>query len=156
GADGAGALGLTDAELDLIKAGTLRIGRNDANASGTLTISNPINLTTGANTIPTLHLITGADVVQTGTGAVTATNLAVEAGTAVALDTNDSTVTNFAATSTNSAVQFLNAGGYTVNALDGVMGVRTTNNGNITLRNVAGTLTIGTATAATVVNAGGG
>src|SRR5262249_54768910 len=35
GADAAGTLGLTDAELDRVEAGTLVIGRNDASASGT-------------------------------------------------------------------------------------------------------------------------
>src|SRR2546423_874901 len=41
-------LGLTDAELDRIAAETLRIGRNDASASGPITVSAAIDLTVGA------------------------------------------------------------------------------------------------------------
>jgi hypothetical protein len=58
GADAPGTLGLTDAELDRVKAGTLRIGRNDASASGNITFTTLIDLAAGANTIPVLHLRT--------------------------------------------------------------------------------------------------
>src|SRR5207253_6396430 len=45
GADAPLTLGLTDAELDRVKAGTLHIGRNDASASGAINVSSAIDLT---------------------------------------------------------------------------------------------------------------
>src|SRR5262249_13748576 len=141
-------LGLTDSELDRISAGTLCIGRNDASASGTITVSALIDLTAGAFTIPTLHLITGADVVETGPGALTATGLAVEAGTNIALDTNPSTVQNFAASSTTGSIAYRDSNGFTVTTVDGVIGVTTTNQ-PITLCTDTGDLSL-----AQAVNAG--
>src|SRR5207237_1183569 len=78
-------LGLTEAELDRISAGTLIVGRNDAAAAGAVTVSSPIDLTTastpGGFTVPTLHLLSGSGVSETGAGNLTVTNLAVDAGT---------------------------------------------------------------------------
>jgi Domain of unknown function DUF11/Domain of unknown function (DUF4214) len=127
GSNTAGTLGLTEPELDRIRAETLRIGRNDAAASGTITLSNLIDLstssTTGGFTAPTLHLLTGADAVETGTGALTVASLAVEAGTAVALGTNAGDVVNFAAASTAGSVEYRDTNGFSVGSVDGVAGV---------------------------------
>ena len=78
GFDGtANTLELSDAELDRITAATLRIGRNDADASGTVNVSSAISL----GGTDTLSLITGGAVTQSG--AIDETNLAVTAGGAV-------------------------------------------------------------------------
>ena len=72
-----GSLGLTDAELDRITAGTLVIGRNDATAAGTITIG--ANLTLATN----VTLVTGAGVAGSSsvtTGAATPTTLTVRQG----------------------------------------------------------------------------
>lgn len=87
GQTGLGQLQLSNPELNRISpAQVVRIGRNDAQGAGTLTVSAAnINLT--QNT--TLHLITSADIVDDGTagdGTITETNLALEAGIGIDLD----------------------------------------------------------------------
>ncbi len=72
-----GSLSLTDAELDRITAGTLVVGRNDATAAGTITVSANLTLTTN------LTLVTGAGVAGSSsitTGAATPTTLTVRQG----------------------------------------------------------------------------
>ena len=133
GADSAGTLGLDDGELDRVKAGTLRIGRNDASASGNISLSSLIDLTAGANTIPTLHLITGAGVIDgTGTDQVDLKvgNLAIEAVTGIgASDDLDIQVTNLAFSNSGAAasgqVLVTNTGALTIAAggVDGVVGL---------------------------------
>jgi Domain of unknown function DUF11/Domain of unknown function (DUF4214) len=127
GSNTAGTLGLTEPELDRIRAETLRIGRNDAAASGTITLSAPVDLTmastTGGFTVQALHLITGADAVETGTGALTVTSFAVEAGANIALGTNAGDVVNFAAASTAGSVEYRDTNGLSVGSVDGVAGV---------------------------------
>ncbi|MDX6443283.1 MAG: hypothetical protein QOH71_357 [Blastocatellia bacterium] len=59
GADAAGTLGLTDAELDLVTAGTLNIGNN---SSGTITVSADITRSAGTN----MALTSGGDVLISG------------------------------------------------------------------------------------------
>jgi hypothetical protein len=123
GADGAGRLGLNDVELDRIKAGTLRIGRNDASASGTITLSSLVDLTTGANTVATLHLLTGANVVD-GTPSeqtdLKVQNLAIDAATGIG-SVNDLNVAvghlGFRNT-TSGNVRISDAGALTVTAVD--------------------------------------
>src|SRR5262249_14917050 len=84
----------------------------------------------------------------TGPGALTATGLAVEAGTNIALDTNPSTVQNFAASSTTGSIAYRDSNGFTVTTVDGVIGVTTTNQ-PITLCTDTGDLSL-----AQAVNAG--
>src|SRR5581483_10889595 len=72
GADAAGTLGLTNAELSTITAGTLRIGNVSA---GNMTISADI---APAGT-STLSLQTGGTMTQTA-GILTVTNLAIRSG----------------------------------------------------------------------------
>src|SRR5262249_7178945 len=80
GSNTAGTLALTEGELARVKAGTLRIGRNDASASGTITLSAPVDLTTastvGGFTVPTLQLFTGSNVVDGTAGEQTDLNVA--------------------------------------------------------------------------------
>src|SRR5205823_8936394 len=67
----------------LFRSETLNVGRNDASASGAVTVSAPIDETTpstaGGFTVPTLHLLSGAGVTKTGTGNLTATSLVIDA-----------------------------------------------------------------------------
>ena len=74
----AGQLSLTDAELDRITAGTLKIG--DATFGGAITISAAINVANNATPIPTLHLLSHGAVINSSATApaVTATNLSVD------------------------------------------------------------------------------
>ncbi|MBI3938634.1 MAG: filamentous hemagglutinin N-terminal domain-containing protein, partial [Betaproteobacteria bacterium] len=73
------ALGLTDAELDTITAGILRIG-DTANA-GSITVSSAISAPAGWNT---LHLRTGGAIIGNSGGTdLTVTNLALSAATGI-------------------------------------------------------------------------
>src|SRR5207249_1272987 len=57
-----GTLGLTDAELDRVTAGTLVIGRNDGSAAGPLTVSANIDRPASTN----VQLISGSTISVTG------------------------------------------------------------------------------------------
>lgn len=133
GADAPGTLGLTDAELDRVKAGKLRIGRNDGSASGNINLSSLIDLTAGANTISTLHLMTGAGVID-GTGSdqvdLKVGSLAIESVTGIgSSDDLDIQVANLAASnsgaSSSGTVLITNTGALTIAAggVDGVVGL---------------------------------
>ena len=149
-ADAAGTLGLTDAELDTVTAGTVRVGRNN---SGNLTISAAIDT---ANTTTTT-LISGGTVTQTAP--ITETNLAVSSVGAVTLTNAGNDVTTLAAnvTGAGNAFSYTDANALTIGTVDGINGV-TTNNGNIGLQ-TGGALAINQAlsagTATVGLNAGG-
>jgi hypothetical protein len=130
GTNTAGKLSLTDAELDLITAGTLHIGRNDAVASGQITVSDVVS--PGGTT--RLHLFTGSGIGTTGLGAIVETNLALSAVGAVSL-MNANDVDNIAALLTGPGLPFAfqDVDGLTIASVDGVVGV-TTSGGNITLQ----------------------
>ncbi|MEZ4705582.1 MAG: Ig-like domain-containing protein [Caldilineaceae bacterium] len=145
----ANTLELSDAEIDRITAGVLRIG--SANA-GSITFS---NLISPAGTA-TLSLITGDEIVDGHGGSdVQVSNLAVQAVNGIA-DTGttllDTAVETIAARNTTSgAISLLEAssgGDLIVGAVDGVVGIRNeaftgptptlgiqleTNNGNLTI-----------------------
>src|SRR5205807_176554 len=89
GGNAAGILGLTDAELDRVAAGTLQIGKGN---SGAITVSAAIDLTAGANTVPVLLLVTGGGVSQSGSGALNVSKLAIGAANTVDLGTNANAV----------------------------------------------------------------
>ncbi len=146
GADAAGTLGLTDAELDTVTAGTLRVGRNN---SGNLTISAAIDT---ANTTTTT-LISGGTVTQTAP--ITETNLAVNAVGAVTLTNAGNDVTTLAATVTGAgnAFAYTDANALTIGTVDGINGV-STNNGAISVATTNGALTVSNTPAAPDVNAG--
>jgi filamentous hemagglutinin family protein len=110
------SLSLTDAELDKITAGTLRIGSSDAGAITVNAALTPAGATT-------LSLLSGGAVSQSGAGAITVANLRVDAGGAVALSDNTNTVTNFAAATTNDDLAFRDDGGFVIGAVDGSNGL---------------------------------
>jgi filamentous hemagglutinin family protein len=110
------SLSLTDAELDEITAGTLRIGSSDAGAITVNAALTPAGATT-------LSLLSGGAISQSGAGAITVANLRVDAGGAVALSDNTNTVTNFAAATTNDDLAFRDDGGFVIGAVDGSNGL---------------------------------
>ena len=118
-ADAAGTLGLTDAELDTVTAGTLRVGRAN---SGNLTISAAIDT---ANTTTTT-LISGGTVTQTAP--ITETNLAVTAVGAVTLTNTGNDVTTLAAnvTGAGNAFAYTDANALTIGTVDGINGITPT------------------------------
>lgn len=79
GTDTAGKLGLTDAELDFVTAGLLRIGHPDA---GNLVVTAPIS---PANA-PILSLFTAGSITSTGPGSIADESLALHAGTGIGLN----------------------------------------------------------------------
>ena len=133
GTDTVGSLGLTDAELDLVSAGILRVGSATA---GQITLSDEIDLTDGP-VIPILHLITGADIVDTHVGDnIRVASLALEAITGIGgpgiMTANEFEldVTNLAASNTTSGtINIRDVGNLNITTVDGVMGM--TNSGAI-------------------------
>ncbi|MDB5386215.1 MAG: Extracellular serine protease precursor [Planctomycetaceae bacterium] len=134
GTNSAGSLGITDAELDRVtQAAVIRIGRRaDGQDSGTITVSaGPIN----AANVSTLHLISGNNITETGSGFITAPNLAVEATNSILLNTasdtpatpdqNDNDVDTLALRtfSGGSDATFWDADGFVVAAVDGLNGI---------------------------------
>ena len=144
-ADAAGTLGLTDAELDTVTAGTLRVGRA---TSGNMTISAAIDT---LNTTTT-SLISGGTVTQTAP--ITETNLAVTSVGAVTLTNAGNDVTTIAAnvTGAGNAFSYTDANALTIGSVDGINGI--TNNGAITVTTTNGALTVSNTPAAPDVNAG--
>jgi fibronectin-binding autotransporter adhesin len=127
------ALGLSDAELDRITAGTLEIG---SAASGAITVTAAIS-PAGTNT---LHLRTGSTVSQNPSATITETNLAITAGGAVTLtEAND--VTDLAIDTSTGDVQFTDANGFSVTTVDSVPGIDT-DNGSVTLNATTGDITV--------------
>jgi len=113
-------LELSDAELDRITAAVLVVGRNDANASGSISISGLMDL---SNT-KILHLRTGADVSCQPAGRLVVEQLAIEAGTGITLTA---------------------VGGGPAPVSTGLLAARNTDSGDIAIDNEAGDLlTIGT------------
>jgi hypothetical protein len=142
GTDTAGSLGLTSAELNTITAsgGTLTIGRNDASASGNITISDTI-APTGATT---LVLRTGGSITQTA-GTVSETNLGMVAGTGVTLTAAGNNVSSLSGRVTGSGdFSYRNANTFTVSSNVAVNATATTGiqtaDGSITLQGTQITL----------------
>ena len=128
-------LGLTEAELDRIRAETLIVGRNDSVAAGAITLGGQVDLTAGANSVPTLHLRTGAGVVDGTAGEqidLRAAALAIEAAAGIgSTDDLDLAVSTLAAINaggftTAGNIQLSNTGALTVATVDGVAGVQRT------------------------------
>ena len=130
--------GFSDAELDLVTASILQIGRNDALASGQITVSQALTLPT---TVPTLSLWTGAGVADVGgSSGLSVTSLAIRAGTgAVSLDGTGNNVSNLAGVVSNGAFSFTDnvasaAAPLNITTVDGLSGIDTSaGNGDITL-----------------------
>ena len=134
GADAAGTLGLTDAELDFITAGTLVIGDG---SSGAITVSSDIDLTDG-NAIPVLRLNTGAGVTSTA-GGLAVSSLEVEAGGSVTLDDSDTAVSNLAA-SVVGGLTVNQAGALTVTSIQGLSGIVAS--GDVSLTSTGSSITV--------------
>src|SRR5262249_49104541 len=126
GSEVAGSLSLTEAELDRITAGTLVIGRNDATASGAITVSaanlGPNNVTANFDLLP------GGGVGVTGAGSIlfdgAGKGLRIVAGNAINLP-NANDVTTLAASTSNAAqgITFTDSDALAVGTVDGTVGV---------------------------------
>lgn len=153
GADAAGVLGLTDAELDHVTGpagAALIIGSTGA---GSITFTSAIDT---AN-IGSTNLVTGGTVTQNAGATITEGDFSVTSTGAVTLTENNS-VTNFAAaiSGAGNAMQFKNTGALTVSGpFNGVNGV-STNGGNIALTTVNGSLTVNDTAASADLSAGAG
>ncbi|WP_417680297.1 filamentous hemagglutinin N-terminal domain-containing protein [Roseibium sp.] len=125
GTEVVGSLSLTDAEIDLITAGILRIGSSDA---GSITFNGTIS---PANT-STLSLITGDEILDTNSGVdVQVSNLAIQSVNGIAnnelLETEVDTVA--ARNTTGGGIAILetsNGGDLIIGTVDGVVGLRNT------------------------------
>lgn len=127
-------LELSANELSRITAGnTLKIG--DA-TSGSITVSDAIS------SVPTIFsLVTGGMVGQSGTGAITATGLAIQAGGNISLATNTNTVDTLAATTTGGNVLFRNSADLNIDDVGGLVGINS-GNGNVDLYSNGGDIWI--------------
>jgi uncharacterized repeat protein (TIGR01451 family) len=154
-------LGLTDAELDRIQAELLRLGRNDTAATGSISLTGQVDLTAGANTVATLHLVTGAGVVDATAGEqadLRVNSLAIQARTGIgAADDLDIAVTTVAAANTGGTasgdIQLTNTGALTIGTVAGLSGVQRTGGG---LADIAVAATTSLTVNAPVTNTTGG
>ncbi|MEQ1828041.1 MAG: FG-GAP-like repeat-containing protein, partial [Pirellula sp.] len=140
-----GTLGLTDAELDTVIAGKIRIG--DAN-SGNLTVTTGIS-PAGTNTI---SLSSGGAITETS-GSLIVSNLAVQ-GASVNLASTTNEVSNLAGLTTSGASAFVyrDATGISITTVDGVSGISTINS-NVSISTGAGDVSLDVAG---FINAGTG
>ncbi len=128
-------MSLTDAELDLVTASIVRVGRTDNTGSITVGgegISAPTTSPTSG--WATLSLRTGGTVTQGSTGALSVTNLAVQAKQGADLDDATNTVTNVAfdiGAGTAGGFNLKNSGALTIGVVDGVTGIKTKGNVNL-------------------------
>jgi hypothetical protein len=137
GTDTAGTLGITDAELDLVTAQAIRIGRRDVGfASGNLTVSaGPIDAANSS----ILHLISGDQVLESS-GFITETNLAVEATNSITLGSSSNDVATLALQTYGAGANssYVDANGFVIASVDGVNGINVigtttlTSGGNVT------------------------
>lgn len=149
-------LGLTDAELARITAGTLVVGRNDATAAGAMTVSsavapalaNNVTLQTGAalavdapiTVNNTLTLSAAGNVGQAVGGNITATNLLLNGTGSYALATASANAVGTIAAAGAGAVSFQNSSALQIGTVDGVNGV--TASGPVYLGTTNGDLTV--------------
>src|SRR5207253_1437851 len=119
GADGANTLGLTQAELDQVTAGVLRIG--DLGAGGSITVTAAItDATTGWTSLSLLTEV-GAGISQNAGATLTVTNLNAAGNTGVTL--NESNVVSTLAGATEfGAFSFFDSTNLTVANVDSGLG----------------------------------
>jgi hypothetical protein len=151
GAETAGALSLSDRELDRIVAGTLRIGDK---SRGAITISGPINVANNQSPIPTLHLYSRGAVVDNVVGvpaipAIQVANLAIEgAGGAGPTTRLLMQVNSFAAAYSGNGPGGLlvnnDSSSLTVGTVDGIVGV--SNDSDSLILESVGSLTVNSQT----------
>ncbi len=131
GTNTAGEIGLTQAELNNVTAGVLRIGTNPGpggpfgQSAGAITISAPITRTSSPLTLITLDGVT-----ETGAGSLTVGDLCINSGTPVTLTNanNVGTLAGYGASfSFDNGTNLL-----TIGAVDGLTGI-SANNSDITL-----------------------
>ncbi|HEV8058835.1 MAG TPA: DUF4214 domain-containing protein, partial [Gemmataceae bacterium] len=122
GTASAGNLGLTDAELDQVTAGILRVGRGDN--AGSITVTASID---SLGSYTTLSLITGGSI--TGPGQIVVPNLALQAaagsgGDAVDLENAANGVNDLAANVSGGDFNFVNGQTLTITGpIDGLTGL---------------------------------
>ncbi|MDX1901589.1 MAG: filamentous hemagglutinin N-terminal domain-containing protein [Gammaproteobacteria bacterium] len=141
GADSTGTLGLTQTELNTLTAGTLRIGQS---TSGAITLTSNMN-----SPASTLSLINNAAITQNASSLLTATNLRISSAGPVTLNLSNS-ITKLAAnlTGNGNAFIFNNSSGITLDAVDGISGITTTN-ADVTLSGTSFTNNIGSSAIST-------
>jgi hypothetical protein len=153
GTDTPGTLGLTNVELNRIKANRLQVGSDTAPISGNITISAPIT-PIQANQ---LSLSTGGAILDTnGTNPdITVQTLLMQAGTGIASGGSLSTVVSgLEAVSVTGDINITNTGALTVGGFTNTLaGLRVTNTGNINLNNT-GSITLNGADGQATIQAG--
>ncbi|MCI0332736.1 MAG: hypothetical protein L0228_05895, partial [Planctomycetes bacterium] len=118
GADAAGTLGLTDAELDRVTTGTLRIGDS---TSGPITISGTINT---ANT-SRMHLRTGGSVTGFAGLNLVESELAISAGGSVFGPSTHQNDAGTLAVAGGGTLSFRDVNSLTIGTVDSVSGITT-------------------------------
>ncbi len=137
GADKAGTLGLTDAELDFITAGFLEIGTA---TSGAITVSSDIDLA-NTPTVTYLSLWTQGGVDGTA-AALKAGAVEIRAVGAVTLTDSDMAVSTIAV-ETAGAVTVTQGGSFAVSSVSKIAGLdNTSGTGDVTLTSTGGALTV--------------
>ncbi len=135
----ANTLELSDAELDNITTGKLIIGRDDASAAGTITVSQVVSLALLA--APVVVLITGAKIDDTVAGSISASKLALRSKTGVGSAATPLTlesVGEVAAINGTSGGLFLDSNDtVTVGTVDGTIGIKNIGGGAITIETFA-------------------
>jgi hypothetical protein len=136
GTNTAGALGLTDSELDLVTANILKVGRTDNTGDITITAAiSPLSSNT-------LFLRSGGVITDAAAGALLVPNVGAQAGTGVTLDNTASTFTNFEAEATTGGITVVHNGNLTIGGVTAdLRGLRVDTSGDITVTN-AGSITL--------------
>ena len=91
GADAAGTLGLTNAELGNVSGRVLVIGRNDPGFFGPINVTNTIAI--NPSNVHTLVLRGNSTIIESGAGAISVLNLAVQSAGFTSLDGDNSVTT---------------------------------------------------------------
>lgn len=169
-------LGLADAELERITAGTLEVGRNDATAAGAITVSAAISPTLASNltvlgggdiaigadvtVANTLVLTAGTGATASGSGNLSATNLLLNGpGASYILDTAVSNAISTLAAGGTGTVRYKNNSALTIGAVGAASGINAS--GPVAVSTASGNLTVAqtvqtsdSSSAAVVLNAG--
>lgn len=123
GAETAGQLSLTDAEIDLVFADVLRIGRADG---GSITVTGSVS----PAATKTLSLLSS---VITGSGTIQVANLRVQASGAISLSSSSDVDQLSLITSAGSNISFTDVDGFTIGTVDGGSGLSVPAGGAISL-----------------------